>query len=222
MNFYHTVKNKKRGFTLIEMIVVLALIITLTAIILFNNAKLNSAVLVSNTAYEIGLIVRESQIAGLGVKASNISAPGGGPTQGFTSSHGVHIDMNVPTEIMLFADSNNDKIYDSMGLEITQQYKFGNKRSGTILAICGKLSNSSGSCSTTNTSFIGVTSADIVFTRPNPEALFKIRRIGSSQIEEFVGALIINIGFANDICRSITIEKTGAVQIDTAYCPPVI
>ncbi len=205
----------KKGFTLIEMIVVLALISILTVLVLFNSAKLNSATLVGNTAYEIGLMIRESQIAGLGVQAVN----SGGSTT-YSTSHGVHFDVNNPTKVILFGDANQNLAFDN--LEATQEYNFQNKRVGTILAICAKQTNSQGYCTNTNDTFIHAVTADIVFTRPNPEAFFKIRTVAGAAPVEHFGAIIINVGFENDVCRSVVIEKTGAVQIDNSYCPPAI
>lgn len=198
------------------MIVVIALIAILTSIILFNSSRLNSAILVSNTAYEMGLIVRESQIAGLGVKAVNSA---GGGASSFTSSHGVHFNLAAPTKVVLFADANKNGAYD-LG-EMTQEYTIPNKRAGTLLGICAKQTASTGYCTPSNITYITAATVDIVFTRPNPEAFFKIRRVAGGALENHSGAIILNVGFANDVCRSVIIEKTGAVQVDASYCPPV-
>jgi len=205
-----------QGFTIIEMIVVIAIIAIVSTLVLFNNAKLNSAILVSNAAYEIGLIVRESQVAGLGVKASGAGE--------FTSSHGVHIDISQPNTVTMFADSDNSGTY-SPG-EMTQEYVINNSRSGSILGICKKSDLSvvtSNYCASVNQGVSVNTQAtlDIVFTRPNPEAFFKTRAVVDGPITEPVGAVVINVGFAGDICRSVIIEKTGAVEIDTEHCIPM-
>lgn len=203
-----------RGFTLIEMIVVIALITVLTTIILFNSSRLNSATLVSNTAYEIGLIVRESQIAGLGVKASK-----SGNSSVFSSSHGVHFNLNTPSKVILFGDLNKNGAYDAG--EMTQEFDIQNKRAGSLLSICAKQTASTGYCISGNSTFITAATTDIIFTRPNPEAFFKIRRVAGGALEDHSGAIILNVGFANDVCRSVIIEKTGAVQVDSSYCPPI-
>lgn len=203
--------EKKKGFTLIEMIVVVAIISTVTALVLFNNAKLNSSILVSNTAYEIGLIVRESQVAGLGVRATS---------DGFLSSHGVHFDIATPKTVILFADKNGNGVYDPADNELTQEYSITNNRAGTVLGMC---TGTSLSTSTNNYCTISNTKqkADIVFARPNPEALFKIQDISTSAPEDYIGSLVITVGFLNDICRSIVIEKTGSVEINNTHCAPM-
>lgn len=210
--YLQSIKQKK-GFTLIEMIVVIAIISIVTVLVLANNAKLNSSILVSNTAYEIGLIVRESQVAGLGVSATVDDT--------FSSSHGVHLDIANPKTIILFADKNNNGIYDAVDNELTQEYNITNSRAGSIIGFCKE-----NLLSTTTTSYCNISSgeqtADIVFARPNPEALFKIQHQIGDNSEEYVGALVISVGFQDDVCRSVVIEKTGSVEITKDYCSPAI
>ena len=204
-------KQKKSGFTLIEMIVVVAIISVVTVLVLFNNARLNSTILVSNTAYEIGLIVRESQVAGLGVKAT---------ADGFSASHGVHFDIAQPKTVILFADKNGNGVYDPSNNELTQEYTITNSRAGSILGICkGSVLSTSTSnyCTTGN----GEQTVDIVFTRPNPEAMFKVQDISTSPVEDYTGSIVISTGFLNDVCRSVTIEKTGSVEISNAHWLPM-
>lgn len=217
MSFRKKNISQKKGFTLIEMIVVIAMIITLTAIVLFNSSKLNSAVRVANSAYEISLMVHETQVAGLAVRASSNTFT----ANTFSVSHGIHFDVNTPTKVVLFADLNGNSTYD-LG-EMTQEFTM-QKRGGTIFAICGKQISpvvSAGVCSPSNETFVSAASADVVFTRPNPEAFFKIKEVEGGSAVDHSGGLVINVGYLNDVCKNIIIEKTGAVQVDTANCAPI-
>jgi hypothetical protein len=69
-------------------------------------------------------------------------------------------------------------------------------------------------CTTAN----GQQSADIVFRRPNPEALFKIRDTTTDPAQDYLGQLVISTGFTNGMCRSVLVEKSGAVQVVTDNC----
>lgn len=210
---------KVAGFTVIELIVVIAIIAVVSTLVLFNSGKLNSALLLSNTAYEVGLIVREAQIAGLGVRATNNSGD-----QNFNFSQGVHFDMSNPSEVILFADKDGNGSYNG-SIENIQSYTIPNSRGGKILALCAiTYSYDSHSVCTPNaTDYTPV--LDVLFTRPNPEAFFKAAgpsplSDGTYIMSNHNNSVVINIGFENDICRTIVIRKTGAVQVDTSYCAP--
>jgi prepilin-type N-terminal cleavage/methylation domain-containing protein len=219
MKIHHLKKQLKKGFTLIEMLVVLAIIMLITVLVLANNGKLNSAVLVSNTAYEVGLLVREAQIAGLGVRATKDQSG----SVVFTSSHGIYASMANPTKIVMFADGGvpQDGIYNPAQGELYQEYEF-QKKAGTIISMCAKKDLGATVTTCSPGSPASITGLNVVFTRPNPEAKFKIQRVTNGGFADYSGGIVINIGFPGDICRSISIEKTGSVQIDTSYCPPII
>jgi prepilin-type N-terminal cleavage/methylation domain-containing protein len=87
--------NNDSGFTLVELMVVVGIITVISALSIFNSSKLNSGVLLSNTAYEVGLIIRDAQVSGLGAKVLLDST--GGAT---TSNQGVYIDINNSEQII--------------------------------------------------------------------------------------------------------------------------
>ena len=204
-NFFK--KNKKNipynGFTLIELIIVIAIMATISAITLFNSAKLNSSILLANTAYEISLIIRDAQVSGLGSKVFN---NGGVAT---TSNQGVYIDSKNPNQIIFFADKNKDNKYSSPD-EINQVYNIEDKRAGKILSICGA---PTGPCNSSD-----ITNLNIIFKRPNPEAYLW----QGSEPTAISGSAVINVGFEGGECRSIIIYRTGAIQIDKSLCPTTL
>lgn len=203
-------KVTKKGFTLVELLVVIAIIAIISSLALFNSSKLNSAVLISNTAYEIGLVIRDAQVSGLGAKVTSAS----GDISATTSNQGIYFSLDTPEKIISFADLVKDNIYN-VGEE-SQIYNIENKRAGTITKIC--------TIQPTTNTCTPLSELTIVFKRPNPEAYFYPNdstdnpHIGSG----FNGTVAINVGFEGGDCRSIIIYKTGAVQIDRSYCDPVI
>jgi prepilin-type N-terminal cleavage/methylation domain-containing protein len=198
-------QNIKKGFTLIELIVVISIIAVISVLTIFNSSRLNSSVLLSNNAYEIGLIVRDAQISGLGAK---LSLTGQVAT---TSNQGVYFDIFLPQSIILFADLDKQNDYDS--LEESQIYKMEDARAGKIIKIC-KLNDINGQCGEV------ISNLSVIFKRPNPEAYFYVDR-GNNIIEPHQGSVGVNIGFENGECRSVIVYKTGAVQIDKSLCTPI-
>ena len=201
-------KNKnieRSGFTLVELIVVVVIIATVSALSLFNSSKLNSSVLLSNTAYEVGLIVRDAQISGLGARVLSLDNDG----VATTSSQGVYFDINTPERIIYFADKDNDNFYD-IGEE-SQTYQIENKRAGKILKMCKILNNNT--CE-------DISNLAVIFKRPNPEAYFYMTGDATNHTTGlgYQGSVVVNIGFTNTDCKSIIIYKTGAIQIDNSFC----
>lgn len=199
----------KKGFTIIELIVVIAIIAVISALSIFNSSKLNSSVLLSNTAYEVGLIIRDAQVAGLGAKVLSDSVTGAATT----SNQGVHIDMTNPEQIIFFADLDKYNSYSGTD-EQSQVYNIQNKRAGKILKIC-KINSDTGACNAEL-----VNKLNIIFKRPNPEAYFYTED-GLGSLSPYQGNVAVNMGFTNGECKSIIIYKTGAIQIDKSLCPPV-
>ncbi len=199
INIIKLKKNKisksQKGFTLAEMIIVIGIIGLISSITLFDSRKLNSNILLSNTAYEIGLIIRDAQVSGLGSKLLE------GAT---TSNQGVFFDTSKPEQVVLFSDTNNNNRFDQLS-DKNQTYNIENKRAGKVLSICKVAKDNI--CQ-------GVVDLNVVFKRPNPEAYFYTY----GEQAEFNGNTVVNIGFDDGECKSIIIYKTGAVQIDKSYC----
>jgi prepilin-type N-terminal cleavage/methylation domain-containing protein len=195
-------QQKQKGFTLVELITVVSIISVISTLALFNSSKLNSAVLLSNTVYEVDLIVRDAQVAGLGARVMSVTGESGIAT---TSNQGMYFNILEPEQIILFADFNNNNKYDQG--EDSQVYNIENKRAGKILGFCEM--NEESTCSQEKNSL------SVIFKRPNPEAYFYF----NTGLFDYKGNIVVNIGFEGGDCRSMIIYKTGAIQIDKSFCP---
>lgn len=173
------------AFTLVELLVSVAIFTLITTTAVFNNAQFNGNVILTNLAYEIALSVRQAQFYGITVKQSSASA--------FDSGYGIHFNMSTPTNYLLFEDRPTpNKTYDVGEAIETYMLRKGN----SISKIC--LTQSS-SCQS-------VQSVDISFVRPNPDAF--IRSGGSSYSKAEV---CLSSPLGNK--RKIIVESTGQISV---------
>lgn len=106
--------QSKAGFSLVELLVSISILVIILAIILTRQSTFNSAVLLRGQAYEIALQVREVQLNAVG---ANTDGSGG-----FRSVLGVHINTASSSngQYRVFRDADLDGFYDS-GEEFGQQ-----------------------------------------------------------------------------------------------------
>ncbi len=88
-------RPRTAGFTLIEMLIVLAIIMVLVVIALTSQSSFNRSFLLSNTAYDIALTMRGAQNYGVGGRTIGSGTVG----------YGLDFQKSSPTSFLLFADS---------------------------------------------------------------------------------------------------------------------
>lgn len=187
-NISHTLK---RGFTVVELLVVLAIFAIIMSVALFDQGKLNNNILITNLAYEVALAIREAQSYGIGVRTVN--------TTGTDTAFGVYFDITSPTQIILFKDIDNSSSYTGVN-ETVSVYTIQNQRGNRIKALC--LGAAGVSCSAPgNTNNIS-----IIFKRPNPEAIFR----------PVVGgpAYIVVDTPSNNNCKVVVVETSGQIRVE--------
>ncbi len=180
------------GFTLIELIVVSAIIIVITTFILFQQSKFNSSTLLRSLAYSIALSVRQAQVYGTSVRESSLGS------NIFSAGYGIHIPsagVSSADTYYIFSDLDGNGKYD-VGEELPL-FKLG--KGYMINNICGVIGTS---CTT-------VSKLTIFFRRPNPEAF-----ISDNVASDMYPAAFIQVkSTGNSDTRSVKISNTGQISV---------
>ena len=183
----------ERAFTLIELIVVMALMVLLTSIILANNNQFGGALTLRILAYQVALSVREAQTYGISVKKFGDNS--------FQSGFGVHFDRSSPSSYVLFGDGlSKNGLYDQGELveAITLSRNF------AISDLCA----ASGSAASET---CGLNTVDILFRRPEPDAQILINSEGIA----FERARVILSSPRGDRL-SVVVEAAGQIAVSPA------
>lgn len=177
------------GFTLIELIVTMAVLLVITTISLAGYPEFNQRVALKKTVQEIALVIRQAQAYGLGVKEYE---PGSGVYPGY----GVKFNLAEPAKFVLFADLNDDKVYSSVIDGLTETFKI--KSGDKIVELCGD-GGSGLVC--------GFISIDIVYYRPSP-----VVDIKANETQNLTNAEI-KIKAPNGQEKKITVWQSGQISV---------
>ena len=145
------ITSSKRGFTLIEMLVVTAIMILISGLLLASNSRFGGTVQLESLAYDIGLSIRQAQVYGISVRQFS---PGV-----YTAGYGMHFEMSSPTSYVLFGDAvSANGLYDTGELVTSTLISSGY----SIKQLCVTKTGNAEDCT--------VTKVDLLFKRPEPHA----------------------------------------------------
>lgn len=189
--------NTSRGFSLIELLVVMTILTTITSVVLANHSRFNGSVLLGSLAYDIGLSIRQAQVFGLSVRQYSDIA------EGFRVGYGVH--FSDTSSYIFFADTDENNVYDAGTDQILNSYAVG--RGHAISRFCGVTSAGGEEC---NTSPSPISFLDIVFLRPNPDAVMTSNLTGASEV---YSQGIIEVSSPSGDMRRIVVASTGQISV---------
>ncbi len=192
-------KTQNIGFTLTELIVVVAIATVLMTALVFQQSKWNDKLSVSTQTYEMGLMFRQAQVFGLGVR-EYMSGSG----DKFGQGYGLHVDIGTTDRYIFFADRNNNQKFDSGEAIETKVFSKG----VNINRICGYVSNSQ-TCSPSN----GLHKVSVVFVRPEPKAALFFQNNGGNQLNSFGPPFDVYVRSANGSENSIRVNTNGYISI---------
>lgn len=206
-----------------EMLVVLAIIATVTSIALFGQTTFNRSLVLTDTAYTIALSLREAQSLGLSSRAFGAvqNAAYGGRFTGNASSFLIFADIGgssppplCPVGTVGTPDRKPGNCIYNAGVDgIVETYNL--TRGLRIRRICGvALSGGSRYCSTDSTP---LTAIDIVFMRSNTtDTIITGQRTGTVPLSKAEIYLEDADGASS---RAICVSQVGQISVVAGTCP---
>jgi prepilin-type N-terminal cleavage/methylation domain-containing protein len=202
--------DSNRGFSLVELIVVMAIFTIITSITVFNYGKFSSNLIVTNLAYESALAVRQAQVYGISVKQTKASQNLG--DKNFNASYGVWFSTADLQKFYLFADNEPINIsgHNLRAVDASEdEENFGMNGSNTISNFC--VTNSGGvRCSKDGE----IDSMSIIFKRPEPNANI-YGFLNSTQQYTGTKAEIMFTSGRGDKTARMTVTNTGQISVDS-------
>ncbi|MCX6787707.1 MAG: type II secretion system protein [Candidatus Kaiserbacteria bacterium] len=216
MESFHLRRGLVSGFTLTELMVVLAIIVTITTVTLSSQSSFNKTIILANTAYDIALSLRSAETYGLAGRAVN----------GVTSAgYGLNFQKISPGSFTLFADTSpGPNASNCHGLpaagasapdaksgnctydpgEKVMDYVLGNN-----IIVSDFCAYSFGGWSCAYAQGGGLSSLDIVFARPNPDPFINIQGTKAC----------LTISSPQGGTRFISVAASGEITAKAPSCP---
>ena len=205
---------------MVELLVVLAIILTLTTVTLTSQGAFNKTLILANTAYDMALTLRSAETYGISSRAAGIDR---------NTGYGLHLGPVPASTFTLFADTNSapgapdnchpttdstkpdakpgNCIFDTG--ETVTDYALGNR-----IVISDYCAYESGNrvCASSD----GLRALDIVFLRPNPDPFVRVTTASSAIVPET--SACITITSSQGGARYVSITAAGAITAGATPC----
>jgi len=212
------IKNLQQGVTVIELVIVIAIVSVVSSVLIFNYSGFSTSVSIRNLSQEMALSIRKAQTYATSVQSVNSVV---NDTTLFPA-YGISFSLNQPTSditlpttkrFVLFADipdvSNplGDKIYTSDGecgvpsFDSECLESFGIATSDRIIRLCTDITG----CASDMT-------VNVLFRRPSPDALICIVQ-GSACSSSTPSYLEIVVQSVRGDERTILVWNTGQISV---------
>jgi prepilin-type N-terminal cleavage/methylation domain-containing protein len=211
---------RARGFTLIEMLVSLAILMIIAVVVLTSHASFSNSLIVTNAAYDVALSLRQAESFGITSRGYGTAVNAG---------YGVHFFSSQPSSYILFVDDSPNSCgsgstpdckvgqgsYDSGSDGIVSTYTI--NAGITVSRFCvyrGSVSYCTGGGSHTF-------ALDIVFKRPNTEAelsYFKDGTLYPDSATSLNTSACITLTAPAGGSRAVAVSSVGQVST-VASCP---
>ncbi len=215
------------GFTLVEILVALAIISVIMGVVLTGNASFNKSILLNEAAYGIATSIREAQSLGIANRGMNTNAGYGfqvSPGESGVSAYDIFSDFfpyqwdentcypsqdpNLPS-----AKPGNCRYDAEMG-ELVKHYTL--REGFTIAKVCGT-HQYYGYIVCSDNSGQNVQEVDIVFSRPNTDAIMTAYAYDGSPLFR-LSLTTIYVRGQDGALRCVTVRDTGQIAVPQT-CP---
>jgi prepilin-type N-terminal cleavage/methylation domain-containing protein len=181
------------GFSLVELMITIAIIVLVTGVALVRYGSFNNAVLLKSQAYEVALDIRQAQAYGVSVSQQ---------TSDTRSAYGIAFDESTPNMYQLFQDKNangmltataNPSTNEIIGLATTIDPRF----------IIADITVNNGACAPSQ--------AQVLFERPNFDAMVTTSGSGCATVT----SLEIVLASAADaaVTRTVVVYASGQITV---------
>jgi prepilin-type N-terminal cleavage/methylation domain-containing protein len=195
------------GFTLVELVVCIAIFAMMTALVVAKYGTFNQSVLLTDLAYDTAITIRTAETYGVSVQSADK-----GDTS-FNYAYGVEFcsttgasgcgsvsSVNLTNNLLvLFADVNGNSIYSTNDL---QQSLYTITRGAVISGFCLVTDCTSPDDTTKR--------LDITFKRPNPDAIICINGTAPCSGESYAAIFIKG---TDGSIRKVIVRSTGQVSV---------
>lgn len=217
-------RTPQRGFTIVEMLVVLGIMVVVTSIVLSGQSTFNQSLLLTDTAYTVALSLREAQSLG-------ISSRGVGGV--YNVGYGVHFSSGSQSSYTVFADTaavatapshcpvltssagtpeakSGNCLYDNSS-ENFQAYSF--TRGFKVTDFCGKDTTNTMRCASTGY----LTALHVLYLRPNTTAVISGMNAGTP-IQLTCAEITVSAPTGTNVTKKIRVNQLGEVSVGQT-CP---
>lgn len=192
--------EKKHGFTIIEMLVVVSIFMVITGIILFNAPQFRERVSIDLIANDLALVVRSAQTYGMATRKSNV-IPEAFPSYGFYLSVLSDVDTDPLIYIYPVEDVENPAYFNDDN-NFEEKYKLPN--GFFVESICVRDDNNN--CATSD-------QLHVAFIRPELKATICSSDSCDSENSSKKAEIVIK-SIKEDSRRIISVYQNGQIAVE--------
>lgn len=197
MDFLQNIFNRKkgvakRGFTLVELLVSIAIITILSISLYVQQSKFDGAIHLTNTAQEVALVITEAR------KEAMVEEEG--------VSHGVYFSLGETND---GGDGTFSVLEETIGSDGLPLYE--TKR---VLGL-GKRTRVTNIEAVVSSSRVEIGGAMVLFTRPDPEPRLNVYTIDGEPLSGDVSSVRITIeSLVDNITRTVVVSATSQIGVE--------